>query len=250
MKKFMKKYRDLLIVLGVLLVVIGGTYFLSKLAENKDFKEITFEKYEELVKKKDELFVYIGSSKDEESLETVRSFAKENNLSFKYILDKDLTDKQKEKLGYESNTIIYSIDGISESYTGEIDSTNIRKFFVNLEVLPKTYVTIGIEEYLKMVNTENFIVFVAREGCGYCDQYKPIVNEVMAENDVMIYQLDITNFAQEDYEKMYTTASYFTDEKWGTPTTLIFSNGTVKDVLGGYVDATGLVDFLKTNGVM
>lgn len=250
MKKGIKKYKDLIIVLVILVAVIGGTYLLSKSAENKNFKEISYEKYEELRKKDKDLIVYFASSNDEEKLTTLKEFAKDNNLSFNYILDENLTEEQKENINYSGDMIVYSSKEKEEQYVGELDETSLTDFFVDLEVLKKSYITIVIDEYVEMIKGENIVVFIAREGCGYCDQFKPVVNEVVVNNNVKIYQLDTTNFTQEDYEKLYTTASYFTEEQWGTPTTLIFNKGEVVDVLGGYVEASRLEQFLKTNGVI
>lgn len=246
----MKKYKDLIIVVVVLVAVIGGTYLLSKSAENKNFKEISYEEYQNLSNKDENVLVYVTSKANESALSTVKEYAKSNNLTFKYIYVDDLTDEQKEALNYSNDMIIYNSKDDDKIYDGEITSTNLTNFLVEVGVLPKTYITITIDEYLELIKQENVVVFIAREGCGYCDKFKPIVNQVMVDNKITIYQLDVTNFTEADYESLYTTASYFTEEQWGTPTTLIFNKGQVVNVLGGYVEQDALESFLKTNGVL
>ena len=246
----MKKYKDLIIVIVVLVAVIGGTYLLSKSAENKNFKEISYENYQELLNKNDSVLVYVTSKANESNLLVVKEYAKNNKLSFKYIYVDDLTDVQKKALNYSNDIIIYSSKDDNKVYNGDITSSGLTNFLVEVGLLPKTYVNITINEYLELMKQENVVIFISREGCGYCDKYKPVINQTMVDNNIIIYNLDLTNFKEADYELLYTTASYFTEEQWGTPTTLIYNKGQVVNVLGGYVEQSALESFLKTNGVL
>lgn len=54
-----------------------------------------------------------------------------------------------------------------------------------------TYINLSIEEVdSKIVNGENFILFVYKNGCGNCTRFKPIVENAVKERNLMIYALE------------------------------------------------------------
>lgn len=247
----MKKYKDLLITVAIILVVGLGTYFLSASTESKEFRKINYSDYSELVDSGKNIILYVGEEKDTTSYEAAKTFAKEKKLQFKYIYADDLSEKQKEELNYETSMIIYNEDEENNVYDGDFSTASLGEFFEELELIAKTYATISVDEYLDLVASgEQFVVFLASESCGYCTKFKPVVNEVIANNNIVIYHLDLTNLTNDDYSKLTASNSFFTEQEWGTPTTLIFKDKNIVDVLSGYVELATLENFLRTNKVI
>ena len=112
------------------------------------------------------------------------------------------------------------------------------------------FTEITYSEYEEKMNTEApFLVVVVRDGCGYCEMYEPILEEVAGEYKIPIYYINMSNLSSEEYTALGTSNSYFKKNqgKWGTPTTLFMYGNSVIDSIPGYVDKDELVDFVKEN---
>lgn len=112
------------------------------------------------------------------------------------------------------------------------------------------FTEITYSEYEEKMNTEApFLVVVVRDGCGYCEMYEPILEEVSGEYKIPIYYINMSNLSSEEYTALGTSNSYFKKNqgKWGTPTTLFMYGESVIDSISGYVDKDELVDFVKEN---
>ena len=106
LKKFFKKYCNLIITILVIIVVIVGIFFLSKLGEDKYFKEWSYENYSTSSKNNSDTFVYFGSKEDAETFEMLKQFANDNSLKFRYIYTDELTDEQKEEVLGDNDKIL------------------------------------------------------------------------------------------------------------------------------------------------
>ena len=112
------------------------------------------------------------------------------------------------------------------------------------------FTEITYSEYEEKMNTEApFLVVVVRDGCGYCEMYEPILEEVAGEYKIPIYYINMSNLSSEEYTALGTSNSYFKKNqgKWGTPTTLFMYGKSVIDSISGYVEKDGFVDFVKEN---
>ena len=112
------------------------------------------------------------------------------------------------------------------------------------------FTEITYSEYEEKMNTEApFLVVVVRDGCGYCEMYEPILDEVAGEYKIPIYYINMSNLSSEEYTALGTSNSYFKKNqgKWGTPTTLFMYGKSVIDSISGYVEKDEFVDFVKEN---
>ena len=112
------------------------------------------------------------------------------------------------------------------------------------------FTEITYSEYEEKMNTEApFLVVVVRDGCGYCEMYEPILEEVAGEYKIPIYYINMSNLSSEEYTALGTSNSYFKKNqgKWGTPTTFFMYGKSVIDSISGYVDKDEFVDFVKEN---
>lgn len=110
------------------------------------------------------------------------------------------------------------------------------------------FTEITYSEYEEKMNTEApFLVVVVRDGCGYCEMYEPILEEVAGEYNLPINYINLTNLTEEEYNDLSKSNSYLRTNQWGTPTTLFMYGTTVVDSIGGYVEKDSLVSFIETN---
>lgn len=112
------------------------------------------------------------------------------------------------------------------------------------------FTEITYSEYEEKMNTEApFLVVIVRDGCGYCEMYEPILEEVAGEYKLPIYYINMTNLNNDEYTALGTSNSYLKKNQgnWGTPTTLFMYGRTVVDSIPGYVDKDEFVKFVKEN---
>ena len=112
------------------------------------------------------------------------------------------------------------------------------------------FTEITYSEYEEKVNNEEaFLVIIVRDGCGYCEMYEPIVEEVANEYKLPIYYINLTNLSEEEVSELSSKNVYLKRNKWGTPTTLFMYGSHVVDSISGYVEKDTFVDFVKENFV-
>ncbi len=99
----------------------------------------------------------------------------------------------------------------------------------------------------KVQNNEAFLVIIVRDGCGYCEMYEPIVEEVADEYKLPIYYINLTHLTSEESASLSTSNSYLKRNDWGTPTTLFMYGKNVVDSISGYVEKDDFVSFVKEN---
>ena len=102
----------------------------------------------------------------------------------------------------------------------------------------------------KIKNGDNFIIIIERTGCGYCEMYMPIVEDVAKEYAIPIYYMDIADLSNEESVKLNESNTYLKRSKWGTPTTLLMSGEVVADTISQYVEKDKFVEFIKKNIIL
>lgn len=94
---------------------------------------------------------------------------------------------------------------------------------------------------------KTFVILIVREGCTYCEQFAPIVKEVVEEKKIPIYSIDIATLEENEVEEFQKSNSYLKNKEWGTPTTLVLKGSEVVDSLSGYTEKDKFVKFLDKN---
>ena len=121
---------------------------------------------------------------------------------------------------------------------------------INVEYPVTLYGEAGLHEidyngYNDLIKTnEPFIVIIERTGCGYCQMYMPIVEEVANEKKISIYYIDTEAIPSEDVQKLSTENKYLKRNDWGTPTTLLMKGEEILGNIGGYVEKDSFLSFL------
>lgn len=98
----------------------------------------------------------------------------------------------------------------------------------------------------KINNKETFILVISQTDCSHCAEYKPILKEVLAENNITAYEIDEKKLTKEENGQLKNIANIS-----GTPTTVFIVDGEEKSTqsrLVGSANKTKIINRLKANG--
>lgn len=251
----MGKLKNIIITVVAILIVGIGAFYLSEYAKDKYFREITFENYENLKGNDKQTIIYTGSTSDTETIDEVKAFASSYGLTLKYLDTEKLTDEQLKEI-YEdnevnNNIILVSNNKINYNYSGDFSSNKLHEFFVEKGILPRGLTDINVDTYLELLNsTDKHVIFIGRDTCHYCELFHPVADEVAKKYDVAIYYLNTDNFVNDDWTRFTSSESFYEENQWGTPLTILVSNNKIIDYINGYVEKDKLVTFLQENGMI
>ncbi len=98
----------------------------------------------------------------------------------------------------------------------------------------------------KLNNKESFVFVIGSQTCSACQDYKPILKEVVVKNDIEIYYMEIQDLTNEEANDLYSKFVYS-----ATPTTIFIQNGeetSTYDRIVGLPKYDNLVAKLKVLG--
>ena len=72
----------------------------------------------------------------------------------------------------------------------------------------------------KIKEKESFVLLVSQTYCSHCITYKPTYNNVLKENKIIGYDIDLLTLSDEDYTLLMNLTGVS-----GTPTTLLYNKG-------------------------
>ena len=98
----------------------------------------------------------------------------------------------------------------------------------------------------KIANKETFALYIGNKDCVHCEAYKPILESVLNEYNITIYQIDNSKLTDDEYSefKSYISIS-------GTPTIVFIVDGEEETTLNRIVGETSkeeTIERFKTNG--
>lgn len=99
----------------------------------------------------------------------------------------------------------------------------------------------------KLDKKEDFILFVTREGCHFCDEMRPVFEKALASTSNKAFELDVAKISQNESDEFLDNYSIN-----GTPHVLYFKKGEEGSILkrithGGYSEKE-LTESIKNNG--
>jgi len=113
---------------------------------------------------------------------------------------------------------------------------------------------IGMTEFTTLLNgEESSIIYIARPGCGFCQQQEPIVESVALENDIVVHYLNTDNLTSDEMYSLFKVDTKLFGEEgkdFGTPTILIVKDGKIVDSVVGLTEEEGLISFFKDNKII
>lgn len=102
----------------------------------------------------------------------------------------------------------------------------------------------GQELLEKLEKKETFIMLVSQEGCSHCEEFKPILNRVLKENNKNAYEIEWKEIRnKEELNHLFNIN--------GTPTTIFINDGVEKTTINRLVGSTTYSDLknkLKERG--
>lgn len=234
--------------IGLVAIAIVAVFAISFFIKPKDnVYEIDYNEYKKIIEKN--AIVYYGENKD---LEELNEFADEKDLEIAILNPENLSKSEIKQLKLkEGNIYVYKKGKNTYKYNKKIEKSALITEFRKEGLIERTYMTIGINEYLDIIKKDGYhFMFIGSESCGYCKQFKESVNESLKKYDYNVYYLDISSLSQEDYDKLYQTDSYFSENEWGTPLNFLYKYGKRIGEISGYVPASELISFLKDKKVV
>lgn len=99
---------------------------------------------------------------------------------------------------------------------------------------------------------EPYVIVLAQTTCGYCEKYKPVLEDVLIQNNINAYLINIDKISQEESTKLTSSLDYFSsNQQWGTPLTLAIQNKKIIDDIGGYnEDKTAIKKLFAQAGII
>lgn len=85
----------------------------------------------------------------------------------------------------------------------------------------------------KVNNKDSFVLILGSATCGYCESYKYTVDEIIKENQINVYYIDIYNLSEKQVDEIVALTNFGEGYQLSTPTTLFFKDG-VEDDQSGY----------------
>lgn len=133
------------------------------------------------------------------------------------------------------------IQAFSE-YPEEFAYLAAAKGLLNVE---KTSTIQEVEEKIK--NKETFVAVFTSSTCVYCYNTYPLLREKAAEYKVPIIEVNLASNKNLKAYDDFISAGYLTSEISGTPTTVYFKDGVLKDTQSGQMDVTKINSMFVRN---
>lgn len=245
----MKKYKNVIIAVIVIILVFLGTFLISKYCAKKPLEEINYKEYLELKDEKETKYILISS---EDKKDEVESFAKNQDMTIYYLNIKDLNDDELKNI-YGDDEVVNMLVDNNKKYTfiGDFKEYKLTKDFMDKKIIDRDIITITADDYVNIIKEDKYnLMFIGSATCGYCTMFKPELKSILDEYDVNIYYIDLSKASQNDLATLYATDSYLTTEEWGTPLTFLYKDGKRIDVINGYVPASEVLSVYKKHGVI
>ncbi len=276
----MNENKRLLALFGVVAVIVivilvicfwpePDKTFACKVKADADYEKIgsiTYENYE-CLKDEDKFALVTKQDLSDKEKEALNETANQIGTGL-YFLSEDLSKDElndiKDDLGddYKEDSLIIVEDGkITDVLKDKLsDSDAMLDFLEKANFAKWKFGAVADEEYSnlshidydiykKLYNSDDtFTIIFTQTTCGYCAQFKPVINEYAGDNNIPVYYLDIDTLNEDDSNELFSSVSYFSENSgWGTPTMLAIKDKKVISSLEGYTDDTSELDnFFET----
>ena len=129
---------------------------------------------------------------------------------------------------------------------------------MNNKKLENHITDISYSEYLDVINSDEYnVILLTTSTCSHCKDYKPYVNYVCDDNNLLVYNLDISKLSYDEYIEIHDKYSA-TKDSYGekdipsipTPVTIITKNGEEVTSILGDIKESGFQSLLKKYGVI
>ena len=104
---------------------------------------------------------------------------------------------------------------------------------------------IDSNDFEKLIkNKESFAILIGYPGCSWCHKGMPVVNDMLLENNLSVFYMDISAQDENGFNLINDFVSThlkekYNDEGFYTPMMLAVKNGEISDSVLGGIDSTG-----------
>ena len=97
------------------------------------------------------------------------------------------------------------------------------------------------EFQIKIENKESFVLFMWQTGCSHCETFKPTLNDVIKQKDILVYSIDLSELSDLEYSKIQNKTFIK-----GTPTMVYIKEGSVQPTkLVGNKSKQDVIEFFE-----
>ncbi len=268
----MNQTKKLIIILAVIAAFVGLGLFLGLSAGQT--KQKYMDEYTSAIKAKGRHVIYIGRSGCsycQQFSPILNEITKEYNVKYTYVNTDNISDEGLEKIlkmlninsdNFGTPYMVVVKDGkpVAEQ-SGFVERDVLFSFLQNNGMIDKdeklvseyaNLTNISYSDYEKILESKKrSVIVIGQTGCTYCNQTKPIINEIAKEYNITINYLNLTELSQDDNKALFSSLSYLKDlENFGTPLTLVIEDKEVVEALEGYKEKSEFVKFLKKVNVI
>ena len=265
----MNETKKIIIILVAILVVAGITIGVS--VSSASAKEKNLDSAMALIEDKDMHILFLGRptcSYCEQFEPVITGLSDDYDFEYDYINTDELTSSglsdllgrlniNEEEFGTPYLSITKDGEVVAEQ-SGYVDRETLFDFLKENGVIgeDEEYKSeypnlnmIDFEQYKEILdNGEKQIVVLGQTGCAYCEQTKPILDDIAEKDDVTINYLNITNISEDEFNELMESLDYLKElESLGTPLTLIVENKEVVAHQDGYAEASVFENLFKEN---
>ena len=238
-----------IILTAIIVLLIAIVVVMSFIGSPKDMSgDIDFKDYNKVIKEENTL-VYYGANSDKTKIDELKD---RYEAKISILNPNSLSKSEASSLGLKDG-YLYAYSKGKEVYSTNFNEMNYKgiKELISKKMITGNYIEVNIEEYKELKEAEGFnILFIGRETCGWCTQFKDSIKTAMANNEFYIYYIDTDKLGEDGFKELYQTDEYLTKEEWGTPLTFIYKDGKRVGVIDGYKEAGDLINTLKENKVL
>ncbi len=208
-------------------------------------------------------FTYYYMNTDEVSSDELKAVLDKvgrdiNDFGTPYVVFLENGEKKEDIPGYIAEESLFGKlqeHGIIDSSETYVASSSSSSSGSSSSSDDSQYTNISFIDYKKYdeiyQSGKKSIVVLGQTGCGACNAYKPIIDEIAKEEGITIHYVDMRQLNDDEPSKLLGSLSYFDNvESWGTPLTLIIENKKVVADQKGHNDKETTLEFFKTNGLL
>lgn len=110
---------------------------------------------------------------------------------------------------------------------------------------------ISCQQYNDIINGEDTkLVLYARPSCGYCNQYIPILEEIVSEYGIEINYFDTDILSESEITEFYSSSNLMSGNEFGTPTLVTIKSGKITAYSVGYKEKDSTIEWLTEKGII
>lgn len=271
-KKGINNENKRLLIIGSIILGIILLFTLIAVIDNGEKTGIlntNLKLYQDILKSNDTNIIYVSAASCShcQNFEPIlKNVVKEYDLKL-YKIDLDKYSQDDKTNLYNSleffstewgtpSILIVKNGKLIESLVGERNKDQLIKLFKNHNIIKTTssdisYLTnVDVNGYMEAIESEDTIImFIASSSCPNCEKTTPILEELIKEENIKIYYIDLDEIeTEEDYNTLIDSFDIYLDPDFGVPTTLIIKNHNIIDTLNGYRTKDSFITFFKKNG--